>query len=509
MFDPSRRAAVLAIGTACLMASAIPAARAGAQKSGDKGKAASKCQIDDNTPSELFSAKLFLQKGQAAKTDTAEQTKEYTSVVAQLTGKNAKTNNPTGRAFVLSQAYVALATRPGTSPIGPKGSFGFKDDPTGTIDLLAATDTLLTAFAAAKPECAETADQIRQVAYVPLVNAAITSLNHKAADSAVLLATRASMIYPKGAYSYYVLGTVALTQKDPATAASQYQKTLDAIGTDTSYGKLKVQVLYNQGVAYQQQAAAATGSDKTAAARKAADAFKQVLALDPSDVNAKAAYGASLQAAGDTAALTATFADMLANPTRYTDLELFSAGITAAQAARSKDADTLFALGLAQNPYYPDAINYVANDAFNNKQVDKLMPLAVQLVGLTPNNADAYRLLAGAYQLRSKDAKTPEAKKIDSDSTIKYYTLYKTLPIEVQVAQFAHGTNTIVVSGSVVNKGTAAKTVGVTFSLLDKTGNVVATQVVPPAAVAPGGKQPFEFTVTGAGIAGYKYAPIN
>jgi tetratricopeptide (TPR) repeat protein len=509
MFDPPRRATVLAIGTACLMATVLPAARAGAQKSGDKGKAAPKCQIDDNTPAELFSAKLFLQKAQAAKTDTAEQTKEFTAVVGQLTGKNAKINNPRGREYVLAQAFVGLSVRPGLNPIGTKGSFGFKDDTAATIDLLDATDTLMTSFAANKPDCAETADAIRQGAYVPLVNAAIASLNHKSIDTAALLATRAASIYPRGAYSYYVLGTVALTKKDPATAASQYQKTLDAIGTDTADAKLKVQVLYNQGVAYQQQAAAATGADKTAAAKKAAHAFKQVLALDPSDVNAKAAYAASLQASGDTAALTATYADMLANPTKYTDLELFSAAITAAQAQRTKDADTLFALGLVQNPYYPDAINYVANDLFNNKQTERLLPLARQLIALTPNNADAYRLLAGAYQLRSKDDKTPAAKKVDSDSTLKYYTTYKTLPVEVQISQFAHGTNTIVVSGAVVNKGTAAKSAGVTFSLLDKTGQVVATQVVPPVSIAPGASQPFTFTVTGTGIAGYKYAPVD
>jgi hypothetical protein len=83
------------------------------------------------------------------------------------------------------------------------------------------------------------------------------------------------------------------------------------------------------------------------------------------------------------------------------------------------------------------------------------------------------------------------------------------MPIEVTVTQFASDSNSTAVAGTVANRGTAAAPVTLTFQLLNAGGQVVATQTVPAITVAPGGSQTFTFTATGAGIAGYKYAPVN
>jgi hypothetical protein len=513
MFALSRRArAVIALGAACLFGSVVTSATARAQKDKDKNKAAvapNKCTIDDNEPSELLSAKLYLTKAQAATADTTEQLKQYQAVVAGLTGKNAKINNVAGRDYVLAQAYVGLLNRPNANPVGPRGSFGYKDDPTSPIDLVAGLDTLVNGLLAAKPECTDAAANLRERVYVPLVNQGIKLLNDKQPDAAAALATRASQVYPKGPYSYYILATAALQKKDPATAAAQYQKTLDAIGTDTAYAKLKPEVLYNQGIVYQSMEAQATGAEKTELAKKAATSFKQVMDIDPNDSNAKAGYAAALAASGDTAALVGSYSDQLANPSKYTALQLFQSGITAAQANHVKDADSLFTMGLVKNPYFPDAVLYVANNAFNDKKIDKLAPLAKRLIELTPNSTDAYRLMAGQFQLRSKLDKVPAAQKTDADSTLKYYQKYKEMPIEVTITQFATDTAGVAMAGNVANRGTAPKAVSLTIQLLDTDGAVVTTQAVPAMTVAPGGSQAFSFKATGAKIAGYKYAPVN
>jgi Tfp pilus assembly protein PilF len=510
MVAQSRRVRVaLALGALCVVGSVAPSATARAQKDKDKAGAASKCTIDDTGPTEIISAKLYLTKAQAAKSDTAEATKNYQQVVAGLTGKNAKTNNPAGRDYVLAQAYVGLLNRPGSSPVGPRSSFGFKDDPTSQIDLIAALDTVANALQAAKPECATASANLREQVYVPLVNQGIQVLNAKQLDSAKSLATRASQVYPPGPYSYYILASVALQQKDPATAAQMYQKTLDAAGSDTAYAKLKPEVEYNQGVVYSQMANAATGPDKADLAKKAAADFKLAMDANPNDANAKAGYAASIAMTGDTAALVSTYTDKLASPDKYTALQLFQAGITAAQANHIKDADSLFTMGLVKNPYFPDAVLYVANNAFNDKKIDKLTPLARRLVELTPNSADAYRLLAGDFQLRAHSEKAPAAIKTDNDSTLKYFQKYKELPIVVTITQFATDSTSATVAGTVANRGTTPKPVSLTFQLLDPSGTVVATQTVPSTTVAPGGSQPFSFKASGAGIAGYKYAPVN
>jgi hypothetical protein len=502
-----------ALGAACIIGSLVPGATAQAQK--DKGKdnaaatTANKCVIDDNSPTELVSAKLYLTKAQAEKADTAAATKNYQQVVGQLTGKNAKINNPPGRDYVLAQAYIGLINRPGMSPVGPRSSFGFKDDPTSQIDLIAALDTAAIGLQAAKPECASASNNLREQVYVPLVNQGIQLLNAKQLDSAKSLATRAVQVYPAGPYSYYILASVALQKKDLATSAAMYQKTLDAAGSDSTYAKLRPEVEYNQGVVYSQMAGAATGPDKTDLAKKAAADFKMASDANPGDANAKAGYAAAVAMTGDTAALVSTYTDKLANPDKYTALQLFQAGITAAQTNHIKDADSLFTMGLVKNPYFPDAVLYVANNAFNDKKIDKLSPLTRRLVELTPNSTEAYRLMAGEFQLRAHNDQAPAAKKLDNDSTLKYYQKYKELPIQVSITQFATDSNSATMAGTVANHGTAAKPVSLTFQLLDTNGSVVATQTVPSTTVAPGGSQPFSFKATGAGITGYKYAPVN
>jgi tetratricopeptide (TPR) repeat protein len=508
----SRRArAAIALGAACTIASVAPSRAAYAQKDKDKDKGKSgstQCQIDQNEPSELVSANLYLTKAQASK-DTAEQTKDYQAVVGLLTGKGAKINNPPGRDFVLARTYIGFLDRPGSPSVAPRSTFGFKDDPTTPYDLISGLDTLVSALQAAKPECAPQAANLREHVYVPLVNQGIQLLNAKQLDSAQAVASRAAQVYPQGPYSYYIMASVALQKKDLQTSAQQYQKTLDVAGSDTAYAKLKLEVTYNQGVVYQQMATAATGPEKAEDAKKAAADFKIAMDANPNDNNAKAGYAAALAASGDTAALASTYGDKLVNPSKYTPLQLFQAGITAAQMNHIKDADSLFTLGLAKNPYFPDAVLYVANNAFNDHQIEKLSPLARRLVELTPNNSDAYRLMAGEFQLRSKTDKTAAEKKTDADSTLKYYQKYKELPIEVTITQFAVDSNSTTMAGKVDNRGTTPKPVTLTFQLLDANGGVVATQTVPALTVAPGGSQPFSFKAAGTGVAGYKYAPVN
>src|ERR1700722_12114145 len=149
MFALSRPArAVLALGAACLFGSAVASATALAQK--DKGKdakgaASGQCSIDFNSPQDILSSNLYLNKAKSA-TDTAEKTKNYQAIVAALGGKNYKTNNPAARDYILGQADAYFLSRPGANPVGTRGSFGFKDDPSAQVDLLATLATLATAL---------------------------------------------------------------------------------------------------------------------------------------------------------------------------------------------------------------------------------------------------------------------------------------------------------------------------------------------------------------------------
>jgi tetratricopeptide (TPR) repeat protein len=263
--------------------------------------------------------------------------------------------------------------------------------------------------------------------------------------------------------------------------------------------------MYNVAAVELQQADAATGAQKSTFAQKSADAWKAYLVVNPDDADGKAAMARALQLSGDTAAVSSTYKPMLANPSQYNDVQLFQAGGVAARTTHPDDADSLFRLGLAINPYYAEALHFVANDAFNNKKPDQLADLVKRALALDPNNADNYRLLAGLYQLRSHDDKTPAARRTDNDSTVFYYNKFKTMPLVVSMSKFAHASPTsIELSGTVQNRGTTPKTVTMKMQMVDKTGATVTSQDV-PLTIPAGQSVPFSFTATGSGIAGYKY----
>ena len=93
---------------------------------------------------------------------------------------------------------------------------------------------------------------------------------------------------------------------------------------------------------------------------------------------------------------------METNPQKYTDIQLFQSAVAAAKGNRQGDALKLFEAGLVKNPFYNQALVYVANEYFNTGQLDKLFPAVRRLIDVDPADSDNYRLLAGAYQIRAK-----------------------------------------------------------------------------------------------------------
>src|SRR6185437_12296785 len=218
------------------------------------------------------------------------------------------------------------------------------------------------------------------------------------------LAQRAKSIYDKSPYVYNVLGSVAVTRNDMPTAKENFTKVVDLSGTDTTYKKLKSSAMYNLAVVSTSLAdATPAGPAKKEASDSAVAAWKAFVATDPSNPNGQAGLTHALQASGDSAQAKQLYADMLNNPSKYTDMQLFQSAIAAAQAKNEDAALKLFQAGLKTNPYFREGLYFVANSEFNNGQIDSLMPTVRRLVSVDPNNPDNYRLLAGAYQMRTRD----------------------------------------------------------------------------------------------------------
>jgi tetratricopeptide (TPR) repeat protein len=490
----------------CAGISVVAAPVLRAQKKGDKN-APTACTIDQDNGAEALSGRLFLSRVTDPKTGADEKAKSLRQAVGTLGGKYDR-NKDLGRDYLFGEALVLFAAEPGAPMVGPRSSYGFKDDPTGTIDILQTADSLITLVETAHPECAQQTSAVRQQAYVPLVNASIQNLNSGQVDSASANAQRAASIYKKSPYVYNVLAGVAVKKTDYPTAAQNYRQVILLAGTDSNYKKLRTGAMYNLAVVTTSLADAATGADKKAKSDSAIQLWHEYIAANPSDPNGQAGLTNAMQSSGDTAAAGQLYSDMTANPGKYTDIQLFQSAVAAAKGNRENDALKLFEAGLVKNPFYNQALVYVCNAYFNANQPDKLFPAVRRLVDVDPADSDNYRLLAGAYQIRSK-SETGAAQKASRDSLVAALTKWKHPTVQVSVTRVLHDGDKMAVSGTLNNLTAVSKTYTLKFQFIDVTGKVLGTQDVPPLTVAAHGSQPFEVTATQPGVIAYKYSPLD
>jgi tetratricopeptide (TPR) repeat protein len=504
-----RRAAAMQVIALTAVAITAPASTAAAQAG------ATTCSVDQNKPKQLGMASLALVQAQGNTSNPAARTKSLRDIVRQAT-EGKLTDNPVGRDYVLSQALVMWAAEPGMSGTVKRSDLGYTSDPEGTIDVLAAADSALNRLQTAMPGCAELAGQLRQQqGWLTLINGAIAAMNANQLDSAVTLANRSLVIYRESPYPYHVLSSVAAQKNDNATALANWNKVISTAGTDTTYRALRLAAVYNVGVVQLEEARTATGADQKAKAEQAAATIRSYLAEAPTSPEApqmQDALARALKLTGDTTAITAVYAEMLKDPSKFGDLALSQAGVIAAQAGKTADAATLFEHALKANPYQRDALNNLASMYYGLNQFAKMLPIVDSLVKVDPSNPDNWMFKAYAYQGLGKAAKAASPQqKAYTDSLLRYKDKADKLPVRVTFTQFTRGAEQTTLSATIENLTSATpKSYTLSVEFLDAAGNVVATQTATTAAPVEKGKSaPITVTVPKGGIMGFRYAPIS
>ncbi len=494
----ARARAVLAL--ACLATSMAAATTATAQKN--------KCDVDEDNGTEAMAGRLFLARATDPKGDPTQRDSLLRLAVGQLGGKFDYAKQP-GRDYLLAYSLLLQAANVKTNTVGPRSAYGFKDNPTGQIDILATADTLMDAMVKAKPLCAQLAENMRLQTYAPLTNASMQALNAGNFGLADTLSQRALQVNKSSPYVYSVMGGVAIHKTDYPAAVQAYQQVVTLSGTDTSLRRLKFQGMYNLAVVQQQMAEAATGPDKKAKSDSAIAAWRAYVAANPSDMNGQSGLTHALQASGDTAAAGQLYSDMIANPAKYTDIQLFQAAGSARQAGLFDAGYKLTQLGLNKNPYYRDGLLYVVSTDFNNGKTDSLLPRVWRLISIDPNNPDDYRILVGAYQLMQKQVTDPKLKKIYGDSVVLVYPKYHDPKVKVTFNKLALLGDSMTVAGQVQNMTTTPQTYALKFSFIDVHGAVVSSKDAPPVTVPAGSSGAFTVTASAPGAVSYKYAPLD
>lgn len=533
-----RAVPMLGLVLPALLAPALVSAQA--QPKGQPKAQGPVCDVDQNKPASLTKAAFTLARIPALQADTAARGKAARDVVKSVAEDAAAAKaNPVGHAYTLAQAYAWAALDPAVAMHASRGTFGLGGDAAATIDVLAQVDSLLKVVQTAKPGCAESVTQYRQVAWQGIMNSSLQSLNAQKMDSAAAYAERSLRVYEGSYLPYYVLSVTAQQKGDAAKAATYWPRILELTATDTASSAVEIRsnTMFNMAAGAATAADQAKGAEQQAKAREAVTAIQAFLKAFPNHADAgrlQPVLARMLTLTGDKSAVSSVYSDMLANPAKYNDLDLTQGGVIASQAGNHADAAKLFEAAAAKNPYQRDALNNLAATYLTLKQFDKMLPPARKLIELDPANPDNYAFLSLAYNGLANAAKTPALKRAMTDTAVQFYQKSESTPLKVSFTGFTRGEQRTVLEFQVQNlkkddvattrpagrpavskdrpaaaKPAAAagapKTYVFSFEFLDQNGQVVDTQQVSVGPVAPGASQASKVEVAKAGIVGFRY----
>ncbi len=456
-----------------------------------------------------------------------------------------KSDDPIVRAYVLGSALSLWGNQPGVGLTPKRGTVGFTTNPEATLDLVGTLDSLFRVVETAKPNCAEFTSYWRagQKFYLDVVNGAISALNSEKLDSAEYFATQANRLYANSPYGTMVLGSVASKRGNSAKAVEYWSTAAALADKDTSYRDVRRQMLANLGNLYLTAAQNSSGAEKTANARKAADAFALLIAVPGTRGSFLSGGRQSLQTAyliaGDTASVIKSLDPLLSNPAEFEYQDLLNSAVNAARSNRPTEAAKLFEATLVQNPNNRDALFNLSVTYLTLEQNDKVGPIVTRLVAIDPGNPENYNLAARAYLAQAKVAekakKTPIAAAYN-DSTLTWFNRGNKLPVEVLFTEFSPSEKQVVLGGTVTDrrdrsdadtpvpagaKGAKAKAAKPTaktygpkaftlnFAALDKSGAVVGSQSITTEPLTPGKVAKFAVTVPAANVAAYRYTIVE
>ncbi len=483
------------------------------------------CAIEYGKPGQVKDAYNALAKAALFANNPVQAANTVKEAVTKLQKDEAKViqQNPIGRAMVLGSAYAEFFALPGNQGVVTRSSLGLATDPTGTIDLVAATDSLLDMVEASNPACKEETEAPRRKIYAPLVNEAVNLYNSQQVDSALVLARRGLAIYDGYplAYIAYNIQANALQTKDSLDAAVvSFKRMAELMKDDSTLVDDRKNVITSVSQLLLSQAEALEGEPKNAKVKEATEYLQAYLQEFPDDAKAQATLARAQIMSGDSAAANRVFGQMVSNPDSYTDQQLFEAGVNAARAEKSKEAIDLFEAGLKKNPYGRDARFNVAITLQKLDEYEKAEPHLRELIKIDPENPEVYQVMALNYRGLAEKAKTaaankpatsPEAKKYKelNDSLLHYYQRFQDAPVRVSFNLWSHDGTKHVLAGTLENLTDAEKSYTLKFEFLNSAGTVVSTKEAPLEAVAAKGSKAFRVEAEGEGVIAFRYAPLT
>jgi tetratricopeptide (TPR) repeat protein len=481
------------------------------------------CKIDYGKPGQLKDADGALKKYELLGTP-ADKKLNFAKAVTILTKDPTKFQvNPLGRNMAMGRAMADFAALPDMPSTAKRGDVGFFTDSSGTVDLVAAADSAFDAVEAQLPACKAETEDYRKKVYGKLVNDAVNFYNNREIDSAEVFAKRGLIIYPDYKLSYIaynVLGNVQQSKDDYPGAISSFKKMAALMKGDTAQVEERKNTMLLASQLMTAQGEQKEGEARKAAMQEAVAYLEEYLKEFPGDVKAQSAIARAQLLSGDEAAAKKLFDEMLNNPDKYSDAQMFEAGVGAARADKNDVAATLFKAGLKKNPNSRDGLFNLAAIYDQLGMPDSMPPLLTRLIAIDPENPENFKLWARFYKLKSDQLKpaatkenAPEAAQLAyknaTDSLIANYGRFQDAPVKVSFTLFTHDGPKHVLGGTIDNLSDKDRTYTLKVDFLDASGTVLTSKEVPVEGVAAKGSKSFRVQVDDKpGIVAFKYAPF-
>ena len=401
---------------------------------------------------------------------------------------------------------------------------------------MAGADTAFSRALTLKPDCKDDIDGWRRAMWVPMLNAGIAAWQANNVDSAIKAFRAANAINQTDPQGFKYLASLLYQSGQQDSAIVYFRRTAEIAGKDPKYAQDRKDALYNLGrIQHSMQRYP-----------EAEASYREYLSLYPNDAEILASLGSVYMQTGKRDSAFSIYRQIVSRADSVGALPLFRAGVeifqgappepdtaaaatscrTEARAVRpaltparirvrcdsvktrmmadfntvARDAYRLssqaFEAGVRLNPYYRDALFNLVNTYLVLNDSAKMLPVAQKLVTVDPMNRQSLRLLAFAHQRMG-----------NIDSTLSYLRLAdSTLVADISITLFETDSAGAQMKGIVQNlRTTPTPPLQLEFQFLNTKGDVVTTQTVDIATVAPQQSQGFELKATGAGIAAWRY----
>ncbi|HEX2249732.1 MAG TPA: tetratricopeptide repeat protein [Gemmatimonadales bacterium] len=359
-------------------------------------------------------------------------------------------------------------------------------------------DSAFTKAETMAPACKQEIATLRNIAWVPLVNAGIGFAKQKQNDSALALFRQANIVY-RDKPSAYLNGGVIFANSGQVDSAIVYWQKAAEIAERTNAVEDRNIATRNLGAMYQ----------RANRHQDAIQALEKYLTWSPKDAEVKRALVSSYRATGQNDKAAALEKEVGAAPSAGGSPSVqggaasaMNAAITLYNEKKYDQAAAAFEKVVATEPYNRDALFGLANAYIGLKNGPKLAQTAERLVAIEPMNEEIVRMLANGLRMSKKEAQAN-----------KTAARVLSMPVTVSVDQFAPSAAGATISGTAT--GREAQTLQgkpvppapmtLVFEFLDAKGTVVTNQEVQIPALKPGESHAIQVQAQGPGITAWRY----